>query len=403
MAASLPPDAGWLSPRGAGHGGRYGYFRQSGSARAHPVRRSAAAPGDRPGADAPAPGAVPRRADRGPGPGEQAGPVGLPAPGTGQIRHHGDPDHALPGGGGGRRLGVCAGRGEDHRAGPPGRGQGASAESRARTRRCRPSGPAPGTGVSGRPGQPGPGRREPAGRTASGPAERPQRAGHHRGGARGADQVPDRRAHAGGGLPGAARTGRDPGTGPIMSLPARTRPRTQVTRPPVTRPPVTGSRRELSGLLAIAQRDVTKLLRGRPRLAVNLAFPVLLIGGLGAILQPTVGRVTGLNAVTLAFTGVLAASLFQSAAAGMISIVEDRENDFSRELFVAPVSRLTLVGGKVAGETLVALAQGAFVVAFALAFGVRMSVVQFAALILPCLGCCLLGGAFGLATIAALP
>ena len=91
-----------------------------------------------------------------------------------------------------------------------------------------------------------------------------------------------------------------------------------------------GPRRELSGLLAIAQRDVTKLLRDRPRLAVNLAFPVLLIGGLGVILQPTVGRATGLSAVTLAFTGVLAASLFQSAAAGMISIVEDRENDFSR-------------------------------------------------------------------------
>ena len=115
---------------------------------------------------------------------------------------------------------------------------------------------------------------------------------------------------------------------------------------------------ELSGVAAIAQRDVIKLLRDRPRLAVNLAFPVLLIGGLGAVLQPTVGRVTGLNAVTLAFTGVLAASLFQSAAAGMISIVEDRENDFSRELFVAPVSRLTLVAGKVAGETLVAVFQG---------------------------------------------
>ena len=45
----------------------------------------------------------------------------------------------------------------------------------------------------------------------------------------------------------------------------------------------------------IAQRDVIKLLRDRPRLAVNLAFPVLLIGGLGAVLQPTVGRVTGLT------------------------------------------------------------------------------------------------------------
>ena len=85
---------------------------------------------------------------------------------------------------------------------------------------------------------------------------------------------------------------------------------------------VTSANHELSGLLIIAQRDVIKLLRDRPRLAVNLAFPVLLIGGLGAILQPTVGKVTGLNAVTLAFTGVLAASLFQSAAAGMGSARE---------------------------------------------------------------------------------
>src|SRR5260370_10221056 len=169
------------------------------------------------------------------------------------------------------------------------------------------------------------------------------------------------------------------------------------------RPVLTGRGQELCGLLGIAQRDVIKLLRDRPRLAVNLAIQVLLIGGVGAILQPTVGRVTVLNAVTLAFTGVLAASLFQSAAAGMISIVEDRENDFSRELFVTPVSRLTLVAGKVAGETLVAGCQGAAIIGFAAAFGVRMSAGQLAALIAPGLACCLLGGAFGLATIAVLP
>ncbi len=160
---------------------------------------------------------------------------------------------------------------------------------------------------------------------------------------------------------------------------------------------------ELSGLAIIAQRDVIKLLRDRPRLAVNLAFPVLLIGGLGSVLQPTVGRVTGLDAVTLAFTGVLAASLFQSAAAGMISIVEDRENDFSRELFVTPVSRLTLMAGKVAGETLVALCQGVFITVAAVAFGVRASPVQLAMLLAVGLASCLLGGAFGLVTIAALP
>lgn len=164
-----------------------------------------------------------------------------------------------------------------------------------------------------------------------------------------------------------------------------------------------GLAHELSAAAAIAQRDLAKLLRDRPRLAVNLAFPVLLVAGLGSILQSTVGRVTGLSAVTLAFSGVLAATLFQSTAAGMISIAGDRETDFSRALFVAPVARLTLVTGKIAGESLVALCQAAGVTVFAVAAGVGITGGQLAALVLPCLACCLLGGAFGLATVASLP
>jgi ABC-2 type transport system permease protein len=146
-----------------------------------------------------------------------------------------------------------------------------------------------------------------------------------------------------------------------------------------------------------------KLLRDRPRLAINLAFPVLLIIGLGNVLQPSVGRITRLDAVTLAFTGVLAASLFQSAASGMMAIVEDRETDFSRELFVAPVSRLTIVSGRVAGESLVAILQGAGIVLLGVLVGVHMSVAQLLALIPPSIACCLLGAAFGLMVLAALP
>jgi ABC-2 type transport system permease protein len=160
--------------------------------------------------------------------------------------------------------------------------------------------------------------------------------------------------------------------------------------------------REAWAVLAIAQRDVIKLLRDRPRLAVNLAFPILLVAGLGSVLQPTVGRVTGLSSVALAFSGVLAATMFQSTAAGMISIVEDRKTDYSRALFVAPVTRLTLIMGKIAGETLVAFVQGACVVMFAVVAGVRLSAAQAVTLLPACLACCLLGGAFGLATVAAL-
>jgi ABC-2 type transport system permease protein len=160
---------------------------------------------------------------------------------------------------------------------------------------------------------------------------------------------------------------------------------------------------QLGGLAAIAERDALKLLRDRPRLAVNLAFPLFLVAGLGSLLQPTVGRVTGLNAVTLAFTGVLAATLFQSAAAGMISIVEDRETDFARVLFVTPVARPTLIAGKVCGECLVALAQAGCVLAFAAAIGVPVPAGRLLVLVPACLGACLAGAGFGLATVAALP
>ena len=164
-----------------------------------------------------------------------------------------------------------------------------------------------------------------------------------------------------------------------------------------------GPVRQFSALAAIAQRDVTKLARDRLRLAVSLAFPVMLMVGLGYTLEPAVGKATGLNELTVAFTGVLAASLFQSAAAGMISLVEDRENDFARELFVAPLPRLTLVSGKVLGETVVALVQGAFIVVFAIAFGVEANAGQLAVLIAPGVACALVGASFGLATLATLP
>ncbi|HEY2791735.1 MAG TPA: ABC transporter permease [Micromonosporaceae bacterium] len=160
---------------------------------------------------------------------------------------------------------------------------------------------------------------------------------------------------------------------------------------------------ELNAVVAIAARDVTKLIRDRPRLAVNLMFPVLLIGGLGSVLQASLGVVTGVDAVAIAFSGVLAATVFQSAAAGMISIVEDRETDFARELFVAPVRRTTLLAGKITGEAAVAMAQVAFVVLFAVIFGVRVSGPQLLRLIPVAVLISLLGAAFGLATVAALP
>jgi ABC-2 type transport system permease protein len=160
---------------------------------------------------------------------------------------------------------------------------------------------------------------------------------------------------------------------------------------------------EVSALLSIAQRDISKFLHDRARLAVSLAFPLIVIAGLGGVLGPVLSRVPGLDAMTFAFTGVLAATLFQSAAMGMISLIEDRETDFSREMFVSPVRRITIVAGKVVGESAIALCQGAAVVVVAPLLGIRPSAMQLVALLPAAIACCLCGAAFGLVTLVALP
>ncbi|WP_338182077.1 ABC transporter permease [Candidatus Dormiibacter inghamiae] len=153
----------------------------------------------------------------------------------------------------------------------------------------------------------------------------------------------------------------------------------------------------------MAQRDLIKFLRDRPRVIVSLVFPFIFIAVLGSTLQANLGRTTAYNLVGFTFTGVLAMTLFQSAATGIISLIEDRENDFSKEMFVAPIRRTTIIAGKVLGETLVALIQGAGIVAFSLVIGVRLGPAAIALLIPVGLACCLLGGAFGVATLGALP
>jgi len=157
---------------------------------------------------------------------------------------------------------------------------------------------------------------------------------------------------------------------------------------------------ELGPVLAIAQRDLMKLLRDRPRLITTLFSPLLLIGVLGGTLQANLGKNIGFNFLAFTFTGVLGMTLFQSSAQGVISLINDRENDFSQEMFVSPVSRYSIIFGKILGESLVALPQALAIVAFAFMVGIRASVVQLVGLALVAVVVCLLGGAFGVLVLS---
>lgn len=149
-------------------------------------------------------------------------------------------------------------------------------------------------------------------------------------------------------------------------------------------------------ILAIAQRDFLKLLRDRTRIIATFIFPFLFIGILGSSLQSNIGDNIGYNFMTFVFAGVLGQTFFQSTAAGIISLIEDRENDFSQEMFVSPVSRYSIIIGKITGETAVALVQGIGIIAFGLIIGVPISLSRIALIFPAGIVACLMGGAFGI-------
>jgi ABC-2 type transport system permease protein len=87
---------------------------------------------------------------------------------------------------------------------------------------------------------------------------------------------------------------------------------------------------------------------------------------------------------------------------GIISLIEDRENDFSQEIFVSPISRYSIIFGKILGESLVALAQGVAILFFGFIIGIPFSGPQLLAMIPVSIIVCLFGGAFGVIIMASL-
>jgi ABC-2 type transport system permease protein len=161
--------------------------------------------------------------------------------------------------------------------------------------------------------------------------------------------------------------------------------------------------REVYAILTIAYRDLLKLLRDPARLISSLIFPLLFIAILGGSMQSNLGNGFGYNFLTFVFTGVFAQTLFQSAAMGIVSLIDDRENDFSQEIFISPISRYSIILGKIVGETLVALVQGVGILVFGLIAGVRFSLGQVLGLMVVGIIVCLFAAAFGVIILSNLP
>jgi ABC-2 type transport system permease protein len=113
--------------------------------------------------------------------------------------------------------------------------------------------------------------------------------------------------------------------------------------------------RELNATFAIAWREVLRAVKSPASLAFTIIFPVLFIGVLGGSISQNLGNALPFAYLPFMLIGMIANSLYQGTIAGVTNLVEERENDFTAELFVAPISRYAVLLGKMLGAGVASL------------------------------------------------
>jgi ABC-2 type transport system permease protein len=139
---------------------------------------------------------------------------------------------------------------------------------------------------------------------------------------------------------------------------------------------------DLRAIKIVLHRELLRFFYDRTRMISQLVQPVLYLLVLGTGLGSLVSGGGGVDLKTFIFPGVIAMSVMFTAMFSAASIVWDREFGFLREMLVAPVSRTSIVVGKVLGGAVVATAQGVVIVALAGLAGVPYDPVMIVLLVL---------------------
>jgi ABC-2 type transport system permease protein len=120
-------------------------------------------------------------------------------------------------------------------------------------------------------------------------------------------------------------------------------------------------------------RQVKRYVRSRSRIIGSLGQPLLFLVGLGFGLGPVFQKAGQGNYIQFLAPGVIAMTVLFTSVFSGIELIWDRQFGFLKETLVAPVSRLTIMIGRVLGGATVAIGQGLIVVAFCLLAGFRFS------------------------------
>lgn len=157
---------------------------------------------------------------------------------------------------------------------------------------------------------------------------------------------------------------------------------------------------ELNAVIAVAARDVIRQVRVPGGILLSFLWPLILLGLLGGSLAQNLGGGSGFDLSQFILYGVVVMMLYQGTMGNVISLIVDRQNNFTQAMFVAPVSRYAVILGKIIGGTITSLFSvvGVFVVGLLMQIPFTLTDVGYILLLVPII--CVAGGALGILFIS---
>ncbi|MCL2668705.1 MAG: ABC transporter permease [Micrococcales bacterium] len=154
--------------------------------------------------------------------------------------------------------------------------------------------------------------------------------------------------------------------------------------------PVLG--RELSAVVAVTARDVTITLKSPGTMIMGLAMPLMMMGLIGGNLMANMTGGIEFDFGEFMLVGMLVNMLFMMTTMGVTTLIDDTEANFSAEMLVAPVSRYSIIIGKILGSAFMAMVSSLGVLAVGLVMGITLTPWQLLVLFALAPGMCLAGG-----------
>jgi len=122
-------------------------------------------------------------------------------------------------------------------------------------------------------------------------------------------------------------------------------------------------------------REIKRFLRSKSRLIGTLAMPFFFLVSMGFGFSSGFslpGAPPGVNYLNFLVPGIIGMTMLFSSMSAGISVLWDKEFGFLKEIMVAPVRRLAIVLGRIAGGVTTALIQGVLILILSLFLGFKV-------------------------------